>query len=128
MPKDIRDLEDETEIDIIKREIIKTLERKNKNIDIINFEKFYVIDDKNLCIKKNKFLDNKDNKNNKNKKTKKIFKSNKIPIIIIENSSKEDIFLIEIKKSIGIFEEGEIYKIHISNIEEVDENLWNNLL
>ena len=97
MPKDIRDLEDETEIDIIKREIIKTLERKNKNIDIINFEKFYVIDDKNLCIKKNKFLDNKDNKN---KKTKKIFKSNKIPIIIIENSSKEDIFLIEIKKSL----------------------------
>ena len=128
VPKDIRDLEDETEIDIIKREIIKTLERKNKNIDIINFEKFYVIDDKNLCIKKNKFLDNKDNKNNKNKKTKKIFKSNKIPITIIENSSKEDIFLIEIKKSIGIFEEGEIYKIHISNIEEVDENLWNNLL
>ena len=125
MPKDIRDLEDETEIDIIKREIIKTLERKNKNIDIINFVKFYVIDDKNLCIKKINFLDNKDNKN---KKTKKIFKSNKIPITIIENSSKEDIFLIEIKKSIGIFEEGEIYKIHISNIEEVDENLWNNLL
>ena len=103
MPKDIRDLEDETEIDIIKREIIKTLERKNKNIDIINFEKFYVIDDKNLCIKKNKFLDNKDNKNNKNKKTKKIFKSNKIPIIIIENSSKEDIFLIEIKKKVLVF-------------------------
>ncbi len=44
MPKDIRDLEDETEIDIIKREIIKTLERKNKNIDIINYDKFYVID------------------------------------------------------------------------------------
>ena len=40
MPKDIRDLEEETEIDIIKREIIKTLERKNKNIDIINIEKF----------------------------------------------------------------------------------------
>ena len=34
----------------------------------------------------------------------------------------------KIKKSIGIFEEGEIYKIHISNIEEVDENLWNTLL
>ena len=32
------------EIDIIKGEIIKTLERKNKNIDIINYDKFYVID------------------------------------------------------------------------------------
>ena len=30
--------------------------------------------------------------------TKNIIKSNKIPITIIENSSKEDIFLIEIKK------------------------------
>ena len=42
----INDLEDETEIetDIIKGEIIKTLERKNKNIDIINYDKFYVID------------------------------------------------------------------------------------
>ena len=36
--------------------------------------------------------------------------------------------LIEIKKTIGIFDEGKIYKIHISNIEEVEENLWNNLL
>ena len=125
IPKDIRDIEDETEIDNIKQEIIKTLARKNKNIDIINFEKFYVIDDKNLCIKKNKFLDKKDNKTIKSKK---IIKSNKIPITIIENSSKEDIFLIEIKKTIGILEEGEIYRIHISNIEEVEENLWNNLL
>ena len=49
-----------TELDNIKKEIIKTLERKNKNIDIINFEKFYVIDDKNLYIKKNKFLENSD--------------------------------------------------------------------
>ena len=73
----------------------KNLERKNKNIDIINYDKFYVIDDKKLCIKKNKFLFNKDNKN---KMAKKIIKRNKIPIIIIENSSKEDIFLIEIKK------------------------------
>ena len=28
----------------------------------------------------------------------------------------------KLKKSIGIFEEGKIYKIYISNIEEVDEN------
>ena len=73
----------------------------------------------------NKFLDKKENKKIK---TKKIVKSNKIPIEIIGESSKEDIYLIEIKKSIGIFEEGEIYKIHLSNIEEVNETLWNKLL
>ena len=54
-------------------EIILSLEKINKNIDIINYDKFYVIDGKNLCIKKNKFLDNKDNKN---KITKEIIKSN----------------------------------------------------
>ena len=125
IPKDIRDLEDKNEIEIIKKEIIKTLERKNKNVDIINFEKFYVIDDKNIYIKNNKFLDKKENKKIK---TKKIVKSNKIPIEIIGESSKEDIYLIEIKKTIGVFEEGEIYEIHISNIEEVNETLWNKLL
>ena len=53
---------------------------------------------------------------------KKIIKSNKIPITIIENSSKEDIyFWLKLKKSIGIFEEGKIYKIYIRNIEEIDE-------
>ena len=55
-------------------------------------------------------------------------KSNKIPIEIIGESSKEDIYLIEIKKTIGVFEEGEIYEIHISNIEEVNETLWNKFL
>ena len=88
-------------------------------MDIINFEKFYVIDDKNIYIKNNKFLDKKENKKIK---TKKVVKSNKIPLEIIGESSKEDIYLIEIKKTIGIFEEGEIYEIHISNIEEVNRN------
>ena len=125
IPKDIRDLEDKNEIEIIKKEIIKTLERKNKNVDIINFEKFYVIDDKNIYIKNNKFLDKKENKKIK---IKKILKNNKIPIEIIGESSKEDIYLIEIKKTIGIFEEGEIYEIQISNNEEVNETLWNKLL
>ena len=94
-------------------------------MDIINFEKFYVIDDKNIYIKNNKFLDKKENKKIK---TKKNVKSNKIPIEIIGESPKNDIYLIEIKKSIGIFEEGEIYEIHISNTEEVNETLWNKLL
>ena len=52
-----------------------------------------------------------DNKDNKNKMTKKIIKSNKIPITIIENSSKEDIIWLKLKKSIVIlFKEGNIYK------------------
>ena len=67
-----------------------------------------------------------DNKDNKNKMTKKINKSNKIPIIIIEYSSKEDIYWLRLKKCVGIFEEDKIYKIYISNIEVVNEKLWNN--
>ena len=69
-----------------------------------------------------------DNKDKKSKITKKIIKSNKIPIIINEYSSKEDVYWLKLKKSIGIFEEHKIYKIHISNNEEVDEKKWNNLL
>ena len=49
---------------------------------------------------------------------KKIIKNIKIAIKIIGGGSKEDIYL-EIKKI--IFEEGEIYEIHINNIEEVNE-------
>ena len=70
-----------------------------------------------------------DNKDNKNRMTKKIIKSNKIPITIIENSSKEDIIWLKLKKSIvGLFKEGKIYKIHIKTIEELDKKLYNNLL
>ena len=64
----------------------------------------------------NKFQDKKDNK----KYRKKIIKNIKIAIKIIGGGSKEDIYL-EIKKTIGIFEEGEIYEIHINNIKEVNE-------
>ena len=46
------------------------------------------------------------NKDNKNKMAKKIIKSNKIPITIIENSSKEDIIWFKLKKSIiGLFKD-----------------------
>ena len=70
-----------------------------------------------------------DNKDNKNRMTKKIIKSNKIPITIIENSSKEDIIWLKLKKSIVcLFKEGKIYKIHIKTIEELDKKLYNNLL
>ena len=44
IPKDIRDLEDKIEIENIKKEIVKELQRKNKNIDIINYGNHYVFD------------------------------------------------------------------------------------
>ena len=56
IPKEIRDITDENEINEIKDEIIKTLKRKNKDFDIINFEKYYVLDDDNIIIKNNEIL------------------------------------------------------------------------
>ena len=44
IPKDIRDSEDIDEINYIKSEIIKTLSKKNKNYDVVDFSKKYVID------------------------------------------------------------------------------------
>ena len=97
-PKDIRDLTDENEINIIKQEIIKSLERKNKNKDKIEFDKFYVIDGNNCLISNNTIIKNKGKKKRKN------------------------------KNLISIFKEGKIYEINIELLEEVEENLWNNLL
>ena len=44
-----------------------------------------------------------DNKDNKNRMTKKIIKSNKIPITIIENRSKEDIIWVKLKSIVCLF-------------------------
>ena len=51
-----------------------------------------------------------------------------MPISVINNLNDEDKYLIKIKKSISIFKEGKIYEINIELLEEVEENLWNNLL
>ena len=93
IPKEIRDLTDEEEINIIKKEIIKTLERKNKNIDFINYDKYYVIDGNNVIISKNKLL--KDKSQKKGKKTKDKLK---IPVLVITNSNEDD-YWIEIRKN-----------------------------
>ena len=66
IPKDIRDLSDENEINIIKKEIINTLEKKNKYKDITEYDKLYVIDETNVIISNNKILKNKKKKKRKN--------------------------------------------------------------
>ena len=63
IPKEIRDLSDKNEIELIKKEIIKALERKNKKIDVINYDMHYVFDDNNV-VKKDDFLIEKKQKKN----------------------------------------------------------------
>ena len=123
IPKDIRDLSDENEINIIKKEIINTLEKKNKYKDIIEYDKFYVIDETNVIISNNKIL-----KNKKKKKKKKLKSLSKIPITVLTQANGDDEYVIEIKKTLNDFIEGKIYEIEINLLEEVNEELWNNLL
>ena len=54
IPKDIRDIEDIDEINDIKSEIIKTLSKKNKNYDVVDFSKKYVIDYNKVYVNNNK--------------------------------------------------------------------------
>ena len=121
IPKDIKDLEDQEEIEEVKKEIISTLMKKNKHMDIVDLKKYYVFDDKFIVIVNGRL-------ERKKQKLKKGNKSNKVPISIISIGSDEDEYIIEIKKTIGIFEEGQIYSINISQLEEVDKKLWYNLL
>lgn len=90
-------------------------------MDIVDLKKYYVFDDKFINIVNGRL-------ERKKQKLKKSIKSNKVPISIISIGSDEDEYIIEIKKNVGIFEEGEIYSINISQLEEVDKKLWYNLL
>ena len=122
IPKDIRDIEDIEEIKEINEQIIKTLSKKNKNYDLIDFTKKYVIDYNKLYINKDKIL----RKKGKFKKPKKIIK---LPIEIISEYDEDFIeFIIVIKKAFKEFEDNKSYIISTENIEEVEENLWNELL
>ena len=56
IPKEIRDIEDADQINEIKDEIVKTLQKKNKNSDIINYDKFYVLNTKDILIKDNTLI------------------------------------------------------------------------
>jgi len=121
-PKEIRDIDDINEINDINNEIIKTLSKKNKNFDVIDFSKNYVIDYNKVYIHKDKIL----RKKGKIKKPKKLIK---IPIEIISEYDEDYTeFIIILRKSHEDFEENKSYIISIENIEEVDFNLWNELL
>ena len=124
IPKEIRDIEDADQINEIKDEIVKTLQKKNKNSDIINYDKFYVLNTKDILIKDNMLIKAKKS----NKKNKKEKNQNKIPINVICNLEKEDYYMIEIKKSSDNFKEGELYESNIELLEEVNKDLWMNLL
>ena len=123
IPKEIRDINDANEIELIKKEIMNTLSRKNKNI-VFDLSKCYVFDDETVIIHNNRLI-----KKNKRKYKKCKWRSNKVPIAILSyiDEEEEDI-LIEIKKSIGNFEKGEEYIIKNDLLEEVDERLWENLI
>ena len=56
IPKDIRDISDINEINSIKMEIINTLDKKNKNKDIVEYDKFYVFDENKVIISYQKYL------------------------------------------------------------------------
>ena len=122
-PKEIRDLTDENEINLIKKEIFNTLEKKNKNKDIIEFDKFYVIDETNVIISNNKII-----KIKKKKKKNKMKSLSKIPVTVLTQSNGDEDYLIEIKKTVNDFIEGKVFEIGIDLLEEVNEELWNNLL
>ena len=120
IPKDVRDIIDIEEIKSINDNIKKTLEAKNKNFDIIDFSKYYVFDN-NSCYKSNGKIYKKKGKSNKKTIC-------KIPVKVICEIYEGDEYLIEIKKNIGTFDEGEIYSITINLLEEVNASFWNNLL
>ena len=87
-------------------EIINTLDQKNKNKDIVEFDKFYVFDENKVIISKNKIIKNK--KKGKNKKLKNI---SKIPIKILTRCIGEDEFVIYVKKTVNNYRIGMVFEI-----------------
>ena len=59
IPKEIKDLDDKEQFNLINKEILKVLEGKNKNFDIIDFNKCYVFDSDNTYMKDDKILKKK---------------------------------------------------------------------
>ena len=121
-PKEIRDIDDINEINDINAEIVKTLSKKIKNYDVIDFGKNYVNDYNNVYVYKNKII----RKKGKIKKPKKLIK---LPIEIISEYDKDFTeFIIINKKDYNNFESNKTYITSIENLEEVNPNLWRELL
>ena len=122
VPKEIRDIDDVSEIQEINNEIIKTLSKKIRNYDEIDSNKSYVIDFNKVYINKDKIL----KKKGKYKKSKHL---RKIPVKIICEYNKElSEYIIEIMKSCDNINKGESYIICMDTLEEVDNNLWDEYL
>ena len=64
IPREIRDLSDEKKLILKKKEILNRLVKKNKYRDIIEYDKFYVIDETNVIISNNKILNSKKKRKN----------------------------------------------------------------
>ena len=90
IPSEIRDLNDDKYILKILQRMNGVITKKNINIDIKNFDGYYVINS-DLIIKGNKLI-----KNNKKKKIKS--KCIKIPVVVHSEIEKDSEVLIELKK------------------------------
>ena len=82
-----------------------------------------MIDETNAIISNNKII-----KNKKKKKKNKMKSLSKIPVTVLTQSNGDEDYLIEIKKTVNDFIEGKVFEIEIDLLEEVNEELWINLL
>ena len=120
IPKEIRDIDDLEEIKKINAEIEKTLQAKNKKYDNINSNKNYVFDYNKVYKSSGKIYKKKGKYNKKN--------ICKIPVIALCEVNEGEEYVIEIQKTFKNFKKGDSYVISIELLEEVNNNLWNNLL
>ena len=123
IPKEIKDLQDQNEIEIIKAIIYDNLSLKNKDNEYIDISNFFVIDGESTKVNKNRIVKKENNK----KKKKKIIC--KIPIRIInEFDNVKGDYIIEIMKNVSIFKIGDTYIISKDLLEQVNEKLCLNIL
>ena len=120
IPKEIRDIDDLEEIKKINAEIEKTLQAKNKKYDNINSNKNYVFDYNKVYKSSGKIYKKKCKYNKKN--------ICKIPVIVLCEVNEGEEYVIEIQKAFKNFKKGDSYVISIELLEEVNNNLWNNLV
>ena len=108
---------------MVKQNIINTLSKKNKNIDIIKNDKNYIVDISQVKIK-GKYLVKKYLK--KNKKIHVAY--NKVPVDILGDYNFERAIFYRNKKNVKFLHEGACYIFHLNLLKEVENNLWINLL
>ncbi len=96
------------------------MSKLNKNYDIVDYNKSYVID-YNKIYNRNGVIYKKKIKNPR--------KLVKIPVkLICECNNDLTEYIIEIKKDCNNFREGESFKIFLDILEEVDSKLWEELV